>query len=128
MRKILLIDDDEDDAEVFKEAIREVDPDAVVFWYSGCETKNFIIEKQIPLSDIIFLDINMPALTGWDCLKIFRESEEYKNVPIIMYTTSSRPREREIAKELGATDFITKPTDYRLLIKTLANILGVWCE
>jgi CheY-like chemotaxis protein len=124
VRKILLIDDDEDDAEVFKEAIKEIDPGAVLYWYSGCETKNFIIEKKIPFPDIVFLDINMPALSGWDCLKIFRETEEYKSVPIIMYTTSSRSREIELAKELGATDFVTKPSDYQLLISTLQNILG----
>jgi CheY-like chemotaxis protein len=125
VRKILLIDDDEDDAEVFMDAIEEIDPDSVIYWYSGCETKNFIVEKQIPFPDIVFLDINMPALSGWDCLKIFRETDEYKNIPIVMYTTSSRSREIEIAKELGATDFITKPTDYRQLIETLRKVLDI---
>jgi DNA-binding response OmpR family regulator len=47
----------------------------------------------------------------------------FKDIPVIMYTTSSNVRDREIALELGALGFLTKPSNFRMLTKFLATII-----
>ena len=124
MRSILLIDDDKDDAELFKEALEEVSP-AVNFYYFN-DARRALEElsgQSVPLPDIIFLDINMPVISGWECLTKFKKTKHLSAIPVVMYTTSSLARERQIAQDLGATGFITKPNDYNLLKELLAKTL-----
>lgn len=114
-KRILLIDDDIDDADLFKEALAEVDQASDFYHFDGCDALLSLIEKRIPLPDLIFLDINMPSLSGWKCLSSIQAEDSLRRVPIIMYTTSAQVREKQMAKELGASGFITKPSDFKLL-------------
>lgn len=124
MKQILLIDDDRDDAELFKEALSELD-DSIGFehYEDSKEGLRTLLERHNSLPDIIFLDINMPVVSGWQCLTEFKKSEHLKDIAVIMFTTSSQPRERELAKELGAEGFITKPSDYKTLKTMLASVI-----
>jgi CheY-like chemotaxis protein len=124
MKRILLIDDDRDDAELFKEALREINSSISFTHYEDSKEglKN-LLEQYSDLPDLIFLDINMPMVSGWQCLTEFKKTEHLKNIPVIMFTTSSQPREKQIAEELGATDFITKPSEYKLLKEMLSSVL-----
>jgi len=122
LKKIVLIDDDRDDAEIFKEALLEVHPSATFYYFDDAkEAVEKFTEQETDLPDFIFLDINMPAYTGWQFLAQFKTINHLKNIPVIVYTTSSREREKEIARELGAAGFITKPTDYKLVKELLAK-------
>jgi CheY-like chemotaxis protein len=125
MKQILLIDDDRDDAELFKEALSEINSSIEFTHYEDSkEGLRNLLEKQNRLPDLIFLDINMPIISGWQCLAEFKKTDHLKDIPVIMFTTSSQPREREIAKELGATDFITKPNEYKMLKELLTSVLN----
>ena len=124
----LLADDDRDDAELFSEALSTVNP-SIKFHHveDGQEVFQFLSTSKIEKPDVIFLDLNMPAMSGWQCLAKLKNDSALKNIPVIMYSTSSNPREKEIAIELGATGFVTKPTDFKLLTKileTISNNLG----
>lgn len=124
MKQILLIDDDRDDAELFKEALMEINSSIRFQHYEdskqGLKT---LLEKHNDLPDLIFLDINMPVTSGWQCLKEFKKTDHLKNIPVIMFTTSSQPKEKEMAKELGAADFISKPSEYKTLKEMLTSVL-----
>jgi CheY-like chemotaxis protein len=122
IKRILLIDDDVDDADLFKDALEEVNGQASFSHFDGDEAVVSLLEQKIPLPDLIFLDINMPSISGWKCLAKFKADEQLRQIPVIMYTTSSQARERQMAKELGATGFITKPDDFKVLKKILALI------
>lgn len=74
------------------------------------------------LPDIIFLDINMPFFNGWQCLKQLRSTTFAKDIPIFMYSTSSHKRDQQLASDLGATGFITKPSDVTLLQEILKDV------
>lgn len=119
----LLADDDRDDAELFNEALSTVDP-SIKFHHveDGQEVFKFLLNSKIEKPDVIFLDLNMPAMSGWQCLAKLKNDTELKIIPVIMYSTSSNPREKEIAIELGATGFVTKPTDFKVLTKILETI------
>ncbi|WP_276370432.1 response regulator [Chryseolinea sp. H1M3-3] len=119
----LLADDDRDDAELFSEALVVVDP-AIKFHHveNGHEVFHFLSKQNEGKPDLIFLDLNMPAMSGWQCLAKLKNDTTLKEIPVIMYSTSSNPREKEIAIELGAVGFITKPTDFKVLKRILETI------
>ncbi|HEY4150931.1 MAG TPA: response regulator [Chitinophagaceae bacterium] len=125
MNSILLIDDDADEASLFGEALKRVAP-SVSFRYinEGDAALKELLNDTDPLPDIIFLDINMPKINGWNCLSRFREAEHLKPVPVVMYSTSTQPREIKKAKDLGATGFITKPDDFSRLKEILSLVLN----
>jgi CheY-like chemotaxis protein len=62
----------------------------------------------------------MPEISGWQCLTALKSDAITKHIPVLMYSTSSHHRDRQKATELGATGFITKPSD----LKTLRTILS----
>jgi len=125
MKQVLLIDDDRDDAELFKEALSEINSSIGFEHYEDSrQGLQNLLQKQSDLPDLIFLDINMPIVSGWQCLTEFKNAEHLKHIPVIMFTTSSQPREREIARELGAAGFITKPNEYKTLKELLISFLN----
>ncbi|RAW02934.1 response regulator [Pseudochryseolinea flava] len=122
---ILLADDDADDAEMFASVFSEVDPTiGVTTFTSGLGILEYLTQAAGPRPLIIFLDINMPEMTGWQCLTALKSNASLKDIPVIMYSTSSHHRDKQLATELGAAAFITKPSD----LKTLRNILTTVSE
>ncbi len=122
---ILLADDDLDDTELFSEAVHEVDP--TVLFYSaadGSEALSSLQSSEIENPNIIFLDINMPAVNGWECLKALKNDDRLSNIPVIIYSTSSAQRDKQMATDLGATYFLTKPEKYEELKKFLRHVLN----
>lgn len=123
-RTILLIDDDADDAELFQEALEEID--GTIDCYVTADAEGALQQLQQVTAqrpDIIFLDINMPGMNGWQCLEKLKASTELKQIPVIIYSTSSAPRDRDIAAGLGAVGLLTKPSDYRELIRALSALI-----
>lgn len=118
-KSILLIDDDSDDAELFHEALEEIDPLVKLLRTAdGCEALE-LLRTLDAHPDVIFLDINMPRMDGWECLTELKSSQDLKSIPVIMYSTSSHQREKERAIEMGASMFISKPDSYAQLISVL---------
>lgn len=121
---ILLIDDDRDDAELFEEILKEIDSSIN---FDHIEDSKKCLEKlaaqKNDLPDMIFLDINMPIVSGWQCLDQFKKTQHLKDIPVIMFTTSSQPNEKENALQHGANGFITKPNEYHLLKESLSKII-----
>jgi len=124
MKQVLLIDDDRDDADLFKEALFEINSTIVFQHYEDSKAGlKLLLEKQTELPDLIFLDINMPIVSGWQCLTEFKKADHLKHIPVIMFTTSSQTSEKEIADELGAEGFITKPSEYKALKELLSSVI-----
>lgn len=119
-KTILLVDDDADDTDLFREALGEIN-EAITCYNAidGQEALNKLLDRQITQPDIIFLDINMPGMNGWQCLTYLKGHERFRQIPVIMYSTSSAKRDRDIANDLGALGFLTKPSDYKELKKAL---------
>lgn len=119
----LLADDDSDDKTLFCEALSEIDPKIVCHTAGdGKEALTILSEKKVDQPDIIFLDINMPVMDGWQCLGRLKENPNYKDIPVIMYSTSSYQRDIDLALSSGAFCFLTKPSDYREL-KSILNLI-----
>lgn len=122
---ILLADDDLDDTELFSEAVYEVDP--TVLFYSATNGSEVLLTLQtskIKNPNIIFLDINMPNVNGWECLKALKEDQQLSNIPVIIYSTSSAQRDKQMAADLGALYFLTKPERFEELKSFLRYVLN----
>ena len=126
MRKtILLADDDNDDAEIFRQTLVQLDP-SIKFAHAdtGVGIFEYLHKEDSFRPDIIFLDLNMPEMNGWQCLARIKNEKRFEDIPIIIYTTSSNPREYEISQDLDAHALVIKPSDPKLLKKILDIILS----
>jgi CheY-like chemotaxis protein len=121
---ILLIDDDDDDQFIFLAALEDVAPashchisnntlEAFQYLYAGTETP-----------DMLFLDLNMPMMNGFEFLLVLKNDPRFSPIPVIIFSTSDSPEDQDRAKELGAVQFITKTADIELLKKDLRFIFN----
>lgn len=125
MKKFFLADDDIDDRQIFEEALASIDPKIVCEGATDGKQALSLLSNVIPATQpsIIFLDINMPIMNGWDVLRKLRTEQKFDAVPVIMYTTSSGVREKLMAEELGASCFVTKPDSFRILKNMLEIVV-----
>jgi CheY-like chemotaxis protein len=117
--KFLLADDDADDAQIFQEALAGI---AATIECKIAENGMKVFEwlsVHAYEPDVIFLDINMPQMSGWECLGKLKGSAEYQHIPVVMYSTSSAQKDIGMAYGAGASLFLTKPEDFRELCKIL---------
>lgn len=112
IKTILLAEDDTDDRELFSEALSRIDVEIVIHYAENGSEAIMKLEEMATKPDMIFLDINMPVMNGWQCLKTLKADERYKHIPVIIYSSSSHHREKQIASEMGALLFFTKPNDF----------------
>jgi len=121
---ILLADDDSDDFEIFKEALQQAACTARLFRAeNGAAVFDFLNDPGLPRPDVIFLDLNMPVMNGWQCLAKLKNTPSFEDIPVIMYTTSSHLRDLEIANDLNAHGLITKPSNPHVLIQVIQRIV-----
>jgi CheY-like chemotaxis protein len=105
-----LVDDDEDDQELFQLALREADPEIRLLTANNGVEALEMLESGHVITDYIFLDLNMPLMGGKECLTRLKENPLLKTIPVIIFSTSSDPSDRAYLWQLGAMDFMTKPT------------------
>jgi CheY-like chemotaxis protein len=109
----MLVDDDDDDNFFHKRAIMDNQlAGSVIVQDSAKKALEYLKLKTDPASDLIFLDINMPGMNGWEFLEEYEKlgKEQQSKAMIIMLSTSSNPQDKEKAKSWDfVTDYITKP-------------------
>lgn len=108
---ILLVDDDEDDRELFFDAVKEVDKTIKEISLSnGMDALAYLRDKDNALPDFIFLDLRMHGISGQKCLEEIKNDSRLSAIPVIVYTTSMEVDESVALKKMGAAHFMTKPT------------------
>jgi CheY-like chemotaxis protein len=120
---ILAVDDDSEDFEFFSEAVREVDPTIVILKAANGIEALDVLENHLLMPDYIFLDINMPLMDGKACLQSIKQDERFREIPVVMYSTTSNQTEISQYKMMGA-NFLIKPDSHSRLVKSLGLILG----
>jgi CheY-like chemotaxis protein len=109
--KILYVDDDPDDRQVFQEALKSIDENCICATAKdGLDALTYLGSNALP--DLIFLDINMPLMNGKTCLAEIKGNKITAHLPVIIFTTSHNPVEKDEFKRLGASDFVLKPVSY----------------
>jgi CheY-like chemotaxis protein len=123
--KILLIDNDDDDQLIFKSALREIANDLdVVLAGNGLKALEYLrnIPASTPPPGLIFLDLNMPLMNGFEFLTVIKMDQKFQNIPVIIFSTSSNPADKQKAFNLGAVKFLTKSPEYAMLKDELTKI------
>lgn len=106
----LVVDDDQDDQEIFTISTNKVDPSIeCVFANNGVHAMEMLSDASFTPS-CIFMDVNMPRMNGVECLEELVKIDRLKDVPVFMCSTSSDPKIIAKTKQLGAKDFIVKPS------------------
>ncbi|HEV8285183.1 MAG TPA: response regulator [Chitinophagaceae bacterium] len=120
-RKILLIDDDEDEFEVFEDALHTIDK--AIKCSLAKNLNNALEYLQYNSPEYIFIDFNMPRENGLDCLSELRNLRKLENSRIILYSNYISEEMRQEAMALGAYRCIQKPSMINLLVKRLKEIV-----
>lgn len=119
-----LIDDDEDDQEIFSLALNAIDKDIqCITAKDGIEALNVLETDQRLTPDFIFLDLNMLRMNGRECLKEIKKIPHLREIPVIIYSTSSAQKDITETILLGAADYIVKPPSISILTKRLEQVL-----
>ena len=136
LRPILAADDEVDDRFLLRRAIEKsgianpliavTDGKEVVNYLGGVAPFNDRV--KFPLPAILFLDLKMPVMTGFDVLRWLQSREEFKQMPVVVLTSSSDGSDREKAMALGATDYRVKPTNNLELARIVQEICERWLE
>jgi CheY-like chemotaxis protein len=118
-----IVDDDIDDQRFLIEALVENDPFSRCFTASnGQEAITHFTDAVVPIPDVIFLDLNMPGLSGRQCLLTLKQTPSFQHIPVIIRSTTSNPKEIEEISKLGASYFLIKRESFEELCKELAAI------
>ena len=119
---ILLADDDADDCFFFEKALREISiTTRLTTVPDGERLMDYLSKNSGQLPDVLFLDLNMPRKSGFECLTEILENSKLKELPVVMFSTSYTldPNYEQsmidVLYKLGAWDYIRKPGDFAKL-------------
>ncbi|MBD0333581.1 MAG: response regulator [Chitinophagaceae bacterium] len=129
-QKILIVDDDADDREIIRDAFASNNFQSdYIFLENGDALLDYLnTNRQTVLPSLILLDLNMPGKDGREALKEIKTDTELQHIPTVVLTTSSSQRDRQIAYNLGANCFITKPDTFNKLVDVTSAISKLWLQ
>jgi CheY-like chemotaxis protein len=122
-KKCLVIDDDQDDQEIFVMCVEAIDQNiSCLSMEDATQAISWLGTHVADKPDFIFVDVNMPKINGLECLREIRRMEHLNTTRVFMYSTSSEDTTIQKSRELGAEDFIVKPSRLAELREKLRHI------
>lgn len=133
-KKILLIEDDPDHAELIIDVLRtENVKKEIILLKDGLEALDYLqkididgngeIRSQI---DLVILDLNLPKVKGMDVLKFLKNNSRYSSIPVVILSTSADHDTIETAYKNGVNSYITKPISYEGFVEKIGT-LSIYC-
>lgn len=128
---LLLVEDNEQDALLIKEALEELDfLDTYFHVVNGAEAIKFLNKQhpyeKMPQPDLILMDINMPVMDGHEALKEIKATDSIRHIPVIMLTTSSRREDILRSYQEHSSSYIVKPDDIFELETLVGSLKNYW--
>lgn len=121
---ILLADDDKDDCFLFDEALKDLGLEtSLTLVYDGEQLMHLLKKRSIAQFDVLFLDLNMPRKSGFECLEEIKSIDALRSLPVIILSTSFDQRFAEILYKNGAMHFISKPSEFSELREVIRQAL-----
>ena len=124
---ILIGEDDIDDQEFLKEIFVSIDGSFSFLFASNGQEVLDVLHKtdNVQLPCLIILDYNMPGSNGAEILKELRGDSRYSSIPKIIWSTSRSDTYKDICLELGANDYLIKPSNVNDLVDICRYMLSV---
>jgi CheY-like chemotaxis protein len=131
---ILFVDDDSNDRELFRLAIRKAALDVSVHTaVDGSEAMAYLDGAGIyadrghyPFPDLVVLDLKMPLVNGFEFLAWRRRSSHVAHIPVVVLSGSGRGDDAARASSMGATQYLTKPSSLEDLARVLSGTVNLW--
>lgn len=120
---VLFVDDDPEEYELFREALDRTHPNIQCVYARDGEEALVLLEELVVLPAYIFLDINMPAMGGREVLCKIKTTLRLKDIPVIIYSTTSNENEKAIFIKSGALHFLVKPSNFVTLVNSLRELI-----
>ena len=129
--EILLVEDNPGDMRLTKEALKEGKVYSNLHWAKdGVEALEFLRREgkfaDAPRPDIILLDLNLPRKDGREVLSIIKNDEQFRNIPVVVLTTSKAEEDVLKSYALHANCYVTKPVDLEKFIVVVQSIDKFW--
>lgn len=118
-KNILLVDDEQDLVDMIKMRLESVGY-KVTAAYDGQDALEKT-KKEKP--DLIILDIMLPKIDGYKVCRMLKFDEEYKKIPILMFTARAQESDKELGEQVGADSYLTKPFEPEVLLKKIEQLL-----
>lgn len=133
LARILYAEDSMDDIELTLAAFKEINMvNQIDIVRDGEEVIDYLFYKgkyanrENSTPTFVLLDIKMPKLDGIEVLKIIRQTDEYKNLPVVMLTSSQMEMDIIRSYQLGANGYVIKPIDFPEFVKAIKGIGYFW--
>ncbi|MDX1463123.1 MAG: response regulator [Marinirhabdus sp.] len=122
--KILLVDDDQDDRQLFAKALQELDMNVELHLATnGKSCLQFLESNKDDQVHLVFLDLNMPVMNGFECLEKIKGNKAFDDIVIAIYSTSAATSDIEQTFEKGANIYIHKPAKFSDLKTSLKQVI-----
>ncbi len=126
-KNILLVEDDIVDAMTVKRALNDIKvTNTLNTVENGEEALAYLRSSGNEIPGIILLDLNMPKMNGIEFLKIVKNDNALKKIPVIVLTTSQEEHDKIESFNLGVAGFMIKPVDYLQFVETMRTIDMYW--
>ncbi|MBP5972053.1 response regulator [Brasilonema sp. CT11] len=133
---LLVVEDSDEDFEAFRRILRKSSLHAPIY---RCVDGEDALEYLFQVGDyanhtsrsrpgIILLDLNLPGMDGRDVLIAIKQNATLKMIPVIIFTTSSNPKDIDVCYEHGVNGYIVKPIDLSKLKETIEIFIQYWFE
>lgn len=133
---LLVVEDSDEDFEALSRIMKKqcvINPvfrctdgdDALEFLYhTGTYTNN----EKFPRPSLILLDLNLPGTDGREVLKQIKQDQKLKYIPVVVFTTSSNPKDIEICYGYCVASYMLKPIDINRLVETIQTFITYWLD
>jgi len=133
---ILIADDDKDDCDMIRDALKESRLlNELFFVKDGEELLNFLNHngeyaqfEKYPTPGLILLDLNMPRMDGREALREIKSHPNLRQIPVVVLTTSQAEEDIYRTYDLGVNSFITKPVTFDALVSVMRELGKYWFE
>ena len=132
---ILSIEDNPEDFEIISRALRKVAPQRMLqHCENGDDALQFLRLHQVPaadglgMPDVILLDLNLPGTDGRDILKIIKNDQKLRSIPVIVFSTSNNEKDIEVCYNSGANAYLRKPSTLEEFVEIAQAMSKFWFE
>ncbi|KAB8334123.1 response regulator [Scytonema tolypothrichoides VB-61278] len=133
---LLVVEDSDEDFEAFQRIVRKSSVYPSIYrCVDGEDALNYLLQvgdyanhTSASRPAMILLDLNLPGMDGRDVLMQIKQDATLKMIPVIIFTTSSNPKDIDVCYEHGVNGYIVKPIDLSKLKETIEVFIQYWFE
>jgi CheY-like chemotaxis protein len=122
IKRVLLVDDDQEDREIFAGFFSEQFSSIILDQVHDTTAALRSLIKH-PRPDLIFLDLIMPGADGIECLTKLKANRSTRNIPVVLYSSSTSEMDRKLSIKIGAMAFINKTSNIHSLTEKITHLI-----